>query len=215
MLSIDHNILQVNVNYINNTRAKGAFISLVPISHSNQLLDQQFLDYILPATALMLSTMVPLGIYKILSYDIEEDGLLSMPKATPATVNTVAVLGTSFTFNDIVMENNTNVEVLVTASTSILHHTLKINCKYNKLSDARGCMVIVRSRAQPENLTVKLQSRESVYPLEYYVDSEVSITYLITVFAMGDNGILNSSINTMEILIGRSFQSCACMHFVC
>ena len=198
----DHNILQVTVNYINNTGAKGAFISLVPLSQSSML--HRFLDYVLPVTASMLSTRVPLGIYKIFTYDIEEDGLLPMPVATPATVNTIAILGTSFTFDDVAVETNRSQEV--TLSTSVLHHTLKINCKYNKLSDAQGCMVIVRSKAQPENLTVKFQPRESayMYPLEYYVYSEISTAYVVTVFTVGESGILNSSINSMEIHVGKT-----------
>ena len=195
----DHNVLQVTVNYINNTRAKGAFISLVPLSQGSML--QQFLDYTLPATVLTLSTRIPFGIYKVLTYDIEENGLLSVPVATPATVNTEAILGTSFTFNDAIIENNASQEV--TLSTSIHHHTLKINCKYHRLSAVQGCMVIVRSRAHPENLTVKLQPRESMYPLEYYVDSKISIAYVVTVFAVGESGILNSSINTMELHVGK------------
>ena len=190
----------MTVSYINNTRAKGVFVSLVPLSQSSIL--HQFLDYTLPVTVLMLSTRVPLGIYKVLAYDIEEDGLLPMPVATPAIVDTVAILGTSFVLDDVATENYASQDV--TLSTRVLSHTLQINCNYHKLSDAQGCMVAVRSRAQPEDLTVKLQPRQSLYPLEYYVHPKISDVYVITVFAVGEGGILNSSISTMELNVGET-----------
>lgn len=201
------NLLQLMIHYTNNTRAKGAFLTLIPVSHSITL----YHNYVSPrnnniTSISTLSTRVPFGIYKILAYDIEEDGLLPMPVATPAIVETVAILGTSFTSNDIATENSTNKDI--TLSTNILSHTLQINCNYHKLSDAQGCMVVVRSKAQPEDLTVKLQPRQSLYPLEYYVHPKISSVYVITAFAVGESGILNSSISTMELNVGE-------IHLIC
>lgn len=197
----DHNTIHVRVNYINNTNAQGAFISIVPLLQSDTL-------NIAPISAVIhfrqnttVLNRIPFGIYKVMAYDIEEDGLLTMPTAESAVINTVVVLGSLTHDRNSVKEKEVNI------TTDISHSTLNVNCIYDGKSAADSCMVIVWSNECPDNLNVQVQPRESSSPLLYHVEDEMK--YSLIVLTVNQNGILNSTIITREILVGTCI---ACVH---
>lgn len=191
---------------INNSKAKGALVILIPDSmedgeSATQL--QSTVLFVIPKpfeiiTFTSVHDNVILGTYKVLVYDIEENGLLNMPNAMPAIVSTVTTMErATFTNSKIIKPQDVNITV------DTFKHFLTINCTYISGTDIniQGCLVIVFSILNPEQLHVQTQLRDSPYPLVYTVDPETK--YTITAFAVKKgSGIINSTIHSMEINVG-------------
>ena len=193
--------------FINNSRAKGALVVLIPDSLTGNTLTvdelQSTFSFIIPnpsETATFTSESVhyevPLGAYKVLAYDIEENGLLNIPNAIPAIVSTVTIYGRA-----IFADRKTIKPQEVNITANIFQHFLIINCTYVDVVNIQGCLVIFSSRLSPEQLNVQIQLRGSPFPLVYTVKPETR--YAITAFAIKkDSGILNSTINSMTVYVG-------------
>ena len=196
----DQNSVYLKVNYINGTKAKGAFVSFLPISKL-----QKPISLVIPySQSFMLLTTVPFGAYRVLVYDLEREGHLMTPLAKPAVISTVAVLG-SLTVDD---AQNDNTEITVV--TYLTHLMLTATCAYDQMSAADGCTIIVRSRDHPENLIVHIQQRESPKPLVYNVEAEIN--YTIAVFSTKSKSILNSTMShSIEVFAGISWRACTCI----
>ena len=202
------NIIQTNdhltATFATNSRAKGAFVVLMPdsLAGNTQTVDklQSTFSFIISRPSERATTTVrfevPLGTYKLLAYDIEENGLLNVPIAAPAIVSTAILHGHAILADRKGLEPQ---EVNITAN--IFERFLIINCTYVDGNDIHGCLVILSSRLSPEQVHVQIQLRDSLFPLVYSVKPE--IRYTITTFAIKeDSGILNSTINSMEVYVG-------------
>ena len=187
----DQNSVYLKVNYVNGTKAKGAFVSLLSMSRSQK----PSFSLVIPYSQMSMQlTAVPAGAYRVLAYDIEKEGHLMTPIAKPAIVSTVAVLGSS-TLDD-VQDVNTEITAIVHLSQLMLTAT----CGYGVGSPADGCMIVVRSREHPENLAVHIQQRESPNPLVYNVGTKTS--YTVTVLSIMNDSILNSTVSSVEVFVG-------------
>ena len=187
------NSIRLRFNYIEGSKAKGAFVSIMPIFESDTALP--ILKIVPYSNKDILVPEIPAGLYRILTYDIEENGLLSMPFTEPAVIRTAVVLGNMNITSGAPRSNTLSIVY------TISHLILKISCIYSGTVAFDNCLVILRMNQHPERLNVKLHPINSSYPLEYTVDAEAS--YTITVFTVNRNGILNSTISSVHILIGR------------
>ena len=197
----------LTATFINNSRAKGAFVFLIRDQLAGNTPTvaelQSAFSFIIPnpldaTTSTSVHYEVPEGTYRILAYDIEQNGLLNVPSAVPAVVSTAFLHGYE-TFTGRKAVNVEPPEVNVT--TNIFDHFLIINCtSYVNVTNIQGCLVIFSSRLSPEQLHVQIQLRDSLFPLVYSV--KPGTRYTITAFAIKDSGILNSTVNSMEVYVG-------------
>lgn len=197
----------MQLKFINNTKAEGALLILLPQDLNYNVFEEPTLSLIIPRnnTNFTILTQVPFGMYRVFAYDIEESGLLTLPISTPAIATTTYVHGHSVsTKQDLIKKKEVNVTVEI-----ILQQFIKLSCTYDSMimSAVRGCMVSLSSRSDPESLRVQLQLRDSAYPLVYTVQPDT--TYILTVFTiMEDTGIIHSSINSLQVHVGKfSYQT--------
>ena len=201
----DLNAIHIAVTFINNSRAIGALVVLIPDSHAGntQTVDelQSTFSFVIPnpsgtTTFTSVHDEVPLGAYEVLVYDIEENGLLNVPSAMPAIISTVTTHGCAT-----LVDSWTNKPMQVNIAADIYKTFLIINCTHVNEDKIQGCLVVLSSRFSPEQLHVHIQLRDSPFPLVYTVKPETR--YTITAFAIKENsGILNSTINSMEVYVG-------------
>ena len=194
----EQNSLRFRLSYIKGSKAQGALISIVPIFETSTLLP---ISKIIPYSSKdIVVSEIPAGVYKVLIYDIEEDGLLAMPFVEPAIIRTAVVPEST------VVPSTTLPSKGMPSTLSIVYIVsnllLKIRCIYtgtlNFATD--NCLVILRLNQHPERLNVRLHPINSPYPLEYNVEAEAR--YTITVFTVSRNSILNSTIMSVQVLIG-------------
>ena len=138
---------------------------------------------------------VPIGVYTVLVYDIESEGHLMLPTASPAIISSVVVLGT-LSFDD---DDQNGVTKINTAIDLILL-TLTVHCVNAREFVNGSCIVILSSQKYPNDLVVKVQQRESSNPLVYKVEPETN--YTITVYTVSSNGVANSSVKSTSVFIG-------------
>jgi hypothetical protein len=180
------------LSYINGTKAKGAFVSFLPISRSQK---PSAFSLVIPYSQnFMQLTSIPAGVYRVLAYDIEKEGYLTTPIAKPAIVSTVAVLGST------TLDDAQDVNTGTTAIVQLSQLTLTATCGYDVMSLASGCMIVVRSREHPEKLIVHTQQRESSNSLVYNVEAQTN--YTIMVFSIMNDSVLNSTISSVDVFVG-------------
>lgn len=197
------NSIHLEVNCISNTNAKGAFITFTPVHPDEFKSWIQFAKIIPCGSDITDIAGVPFGAYKVIAYDIEKEGHLMIPIATPAAINTVVVSG-PVTSKDIDnnFQNDLSLEIYVSINLSDL--TLTVNCRIddqNKRTTADSLIIALRSVNDPENLMVKVQDRASSEALVYSVKPHTN--YTITVFTVNNSSILNSTTRSMEIYVGK------------
>ena len=195
------NTVHLEVSYIKNTKAKGAFVLIIPVLQNVNDVQTSIVPFYQHFGAVKIK--VPFGAHRVQVYDIEKEGHLMMPTANPAIVSRVVVLG-SFTVIDKSTDEHCQLEIYTEVDTSDL--TLRVDCIHDAMSTAESCTVIVRSSKNPDVLVVKVQQREASKSL-VYDDIEPETNYTITVFSVNNDGVPNSTIcsmvvNVPEIILG-------------
>lgn len=193
------------MNYVNDTKAKGAFVTFWPI-----LLARGGLNLQIPITKIFPygkdSTVieeVPYGVYFVAVYDVESDGYLMMPIAKPAFTSTVVILG-QLTIEDTQsgFQNDEAQYLEINAAVDFSDLTLTIVCNISdQIINADSFLVALRSLDDPENLMVKVQKKTFSKPLVYDVNPQTN--YTVTVFTVNNSSVLNSTIRSMEIYVGK------------
>lgn len=197
---LKNNSLNFVVRYINNTKAKGALITLTPIQVKSMDYTKMmsYRSWTIPVEEMNTTIFkVTTGIYKVLAYDIEHNGLLALPTATPAITSTVLVTGS--------LLGGINVAVncrMMNVTTQILPPLLHINCSFNKPFPGQwqGCMVALQSDKYSDTLSTTFRLKGSSTPLVYLIEGERS--YTLTVFAMRENSIINQCNSKVELYVG-------------
>lgn len=190
----DLNSIHFTLDYVQNTKAKGAFIIIQPTSPGTLEMQSTYAIVTYPKKSFKATALSP-GLYKIMIYDMEGTGFLAMPTATPAYDGSVMVLGQLYNDNiRNVDRDNINIQA------ARKDQTVEVSC--DVLSDAQGCMVILQSESSSE-LHVQTQFQNSTSPLVYSIAK--GNNYTITAFIVTQDGIVNSTdheqMNFKEVLL--------------
>lgn len=145
-------------------------------------------------------TNVPFGVYRVLVFDIEKEGHLTMPIAKPAVVSTVIVLGSPILKLDENKTNDIDQDLDTSVKVDISDLTLRVNLINVRSLAADNYVVTLSSSDYPDILVAKIWRKGFSKSLVYNVEPETN--YTIIVFSANSDDVLNSSIWSTKVYVG-------------